>query len=138
MKRLLIMSVVVFSIILAWNVNAGPLVKGFYFIGLWQGIDPNDGSEVLRSITKNNDGTFNIIGSETFFHGCDGGRGIATGTGVLEDDVLISEDFTLECYDVGTYPGEIQYVPDRLNRTLEEHDMSGIFEPSILHRINKR
>ena len=143
MKRLLIMFIIVFSIIFASNVNAGGLFKGFYFIGLWQGTDPADGSEVLRSITKNSDGGFDIIGSEPYTGGCNGERGKITATGVLEAGVIVSEDFTLTCYNPPPTPGpftdmQVEYVPDRFNRTLLEVYQGGAgFPPVILHRISK-
>jgi hypothetical protein len=142
MNRLLIIFLIIFSIIFASNVNAGELSKGFYFIGLWQGIDPADGSEAQRSITLNRDGSFNIIGYETYFIGCEGGRGLITATGVLEGGVIFSDDFTLTCFGDNP-PGpftdiEVKYIPDKLNRTLKESFINSSFEPEILHKISKR
>ena len=140
MKRLLIMFIIVFSIIFASSVNAGGLFKGLYFIGLWQGTDPFDGSEVLRSITKNSDGSFDIIGSEPYTSGCDGERGKITATGVLEAGVIVSSDFTLTCYNgLGPFTGSVlEYAPDRFNRTLlEVYQGEAEFPPVILHRISK-
>jgi hypothetical protein len=142
MKRLLIMFIIAFSLIFASNVNAGQLFKGFYFIGLWQGTDPYDGSEVLRSITKNRAGGFDIIGSEPYTGGCIGERGKITATGVLDDGVIVSDDFTLTCYNPAPTPGpftaSVEYVPDRFNGTLlEVYQGEAEFGPVILHRISK-
>jgi hypothetical protein len=114
------------------------LKKNFDFAGLWQGVDHTDGSEVLRSIIKNNDGTFNIVGSETYFSGCNGGRGIITATAVLENGVLTSDDFTLECYDSATYVVDAVFVPDLENSTINESYEGDPFFPVILHRISKK
>ena len=136
MKRLLIMFIMIFSIIFASNVNAGD--RGFYFTGFWQGVD-HDGSEVLRSIVKNDEGTFDIIGSENYTSGCNGERGKITATGVLEAGVLTSINFTLTCYNgYGPFSAQVEYVPDRFNRTLlEVYHGAGEFLPVILHRISK-
>ena len=134
MKRIFVMLIVVFFMILTSIVSAGPLDKGFKFTGLWQGVDPLDGSEVLRSIVKNDAGTFDIIGSETYFTGCDGGRGKVTATAELEAGILVSNDLILECYDLPVYdPVPMNYIPDRSNDTLTEMTVP----PVILHRISK-
>ena len=134
MKSKLMMLIVVFSIILASNVNAGS--HGRYFTGLWQGIDPNDGSESLRSIVKNDEGTFDIIGTESYFSACNGPSGVVIGTGELEDgDILCT--ITIECIGGPTFEDiEQRYVPDRLNKTLLEVSTSG-YPTIILHRISR-
>ena len=140
MRRLFIISIVVFSIILASTVQAGGLFQKLYFIGLWEGIDNYDGSEAQRSITLNRDGTFNIIGQEPITSGCAGERGMVTATGVLEGGVINSDDFTLSCFnDNGPFgPGEVTYKPDKLNGTLIEDFPDSIFGPMVLHKISNR
>ena len=117
------------------------MTKKLYFIGLWEGIDGNDGSEAQRSITLNNDGTFSIIGQEPITSGCLGERGYVTGTGVLQDGVIVSYDFALFCYNgegpfVNMYA---TYTADKLNRTLIEDFPNAVqFEPMIMHKISNR
>ena len=60
------------------------------FLGLWEGIDPEDGSTVQISINDfNKDGVLEIVAREGYFTVCyDGiantqGRGTITGTGTL-------------------------------------------------------
>ena len=140
MRRLFIISIVVFSIILASTVQAGGLFPKLYFVGLWQGVDINDGSEAQRSITLNSDGTFNIIGQEPYTSGCEGERGMVTATGVLEGGVIITDNFMLICFnDNGPFgPGEATYTPDKLNGTLIEGFPDSIFSPMSLHKISNR
>ena len=135
MKRILLILIVVFSIILVSNVNADPPLQGSYFIGLWQGIDPNDGSESLRSIVKNDEGTFDIIGTETYFSACGGYPGVIEGTGELEDGVILCT-FNIRCLGGSTFTGSQEYVPDRRNNTLLEVSDSG-YPTIILHRISR-
>ena len=137
MKRLFTILIVVFSIILAGTVHAARWNKK-NFIGLWQGIDLYDGSEVLISITVNSARIFDIIWSESYIGSCGGGRGIVKGTGVLEDSVIISEDLTLTCFDgpiVG--PMRMEFVFDPLNGTLKVKIVDSQFDPTTLHRVNK-
>ena len=99
MKRLLAVLFLCFIIVFGMTALAGDYFpKKFYFIGLWQGIDLTDGSEIQRSITYNRDGTFTILGYETFYTGCVGGRGIVEATGALQEGVIVSYDFELNCF----------------------------------------
>ena len=141
MKQLSKTAIIVFFVILASTVHAGELSKKLYFVGLWEGIDDNDGSESQRSITLNSDGTFKIIGQEPFVIGCEG-RGMVTGTGVLEDNIIIVNDFLVTCFNdppSGPYPDIARYIPNRLNGTLiEDFPNSSEFLPINLHRISRR
>ena len=111
--------------------------RGMYFVGLWQGIDPLDGSEVLRSITIDDYWKFQIKGTETYFKSCKSDRGIVEATGFIYNSVLITEDFTLKCLEDGkNFFIDVEYVPDRKNGTLVEV-IGGDFPPVILHRIDK-
>lgn len=110
-----------------------------FFIGLWQGIDPLDGSEALRSITIDEDGKFQIIGYESYYNGCGSDRGIVKATGNLDNGVLVTDYFSLECYESGIiYDGIfVEYIRDKKNGTLIE-SIGGGFPPVILHRVNTK
>ena len=141
MKRWITISIVVFSIIIASNAQADGFLQKFYFVGLWQGIDDFDGSEVQRSITLNNDGTFNIIGQEPYTNFCGNKRGKVTGTGRLEGGLIISDDFTITCYDPPKQSDEytVEYRPDKLNGTLIVNAPAfPQFPETILHKISNR
>jgi hypothetical protein len=140
MRRLFIISIVVFSIILSSTVQAGGLFQKLYFVGLWQGVDISDGSEAQRSITLNSDGTFNIIGQEPYTSGCNGERGMVTATGVLEGGVIITDDFMLICFNgYGPFgPFDATYTPDKRNGTLKEGFPDSISSPTSLHKISNR
>jgi hypothetical protein len=140
MKRLFIISLVVFSITLASTVQAGGLFQKLYFVGLWEGIDEFDGSEAQRSITLNSNGTFKIIGQESNIIGCHG-RGMLTGTGVLEDGIINVDDFEITCDDTTYGPWldeKATYKPNKLNGTLIEVFPDSEFLPMNLHKISKR
>jgi hypothetical protein len=129
---------ILLSIIFVPFVGADFHQRGMYFVGLWQGVDPLDGSEVLRSITIDDYWKFQIKGTETYFSGCKSDRGIVEATGFIYNGVLITEEFTLKCFEDGKILFiDVEYVPDRKNGTLVEV-IRGDFPPVILHRIDTR
>lgn len=145
MKHVIIMLFVVLSIILGSSANADSFDRGFRFIGLWQGVDPDDGSEVQRSITLNHDGDFSILGYESYYTGCVGRRGVVTATGTFTRGKLVAEDFTLSCfprneedYPPGPFSVPVEYTYNLLNGTLLETYLNGDFIPEILHKISRR
>ena len=109
---------------------------------MWQGVDPVDGSEVLRSIIKNKDHTFSLIGTETHFVGCN--RGKVEGTGGMENGIIVFDTYRLVCFgedysssdDDISYPLDVKIIPDRLNRTITE-DYGPDWPAVVLHRISK-
>jgi hypothetical protein len=144
MKHVLIVLFIALSIVLVTNTEAGSFDRGLYFTGLWQGIDPIDSGEMLRSITRNRDGTFLIIGMESYFIGCDGDRGKVVGAGVLDGNVIVSSDLTLICYgddyfddtDDELYPCPMEIEADRFNRTIIEDYESPMFPSAVLHKVS--
>jgi len=140
MKRLFTIFFVILSLIIVSPVHAGGILYKLSFVGLWQGIDESDGSEAVRSITLNDDGTFNIIGQEPYTSGCEGERGMITATGVLTDGIIMSDNFTLTCFNgEGPFTVTATYELNKLNGTLiEDIPYISDFGPMILHKISKR
>lgn len=103
------------------------------FTGLWEGVDPQDGGNQMRSITRNEDGTFSLIGRDTYLSTCDGSElGVITGTGAVENGVLKAKE-TVTCFNNGqSVTLEASYVPDRKNGTLTNLTSLGI-PPIVLH-----
>jgi hypothetical protein len=69
------------------------------FVGYWMGIDPLDGGDSRRGITRNNDRTFSVIGRDTVFTLCDGtDRAIVTvGDATVVGPALVSDNFVITC-----------------------------------------
>jgi len=69
------------------------------FVGYWMGIDPLDGGDSRRGITRNDDGTFSVIGRDTVFTLCDGtDRAIITvGDAAVARSALVSDDLVITC-----------------------------------------
>jgi hypothetical protein len=110
--------------------------RGNPFTGLWEGIDPQDGGNQLRSIIRNEDGTFSLIGRDTYLSTCEGSElGVITGTGAIEDGVLKAKE-TVTCFNNGrSVTLEASYVLDRKDGTLINLTSLGI-PPIILHQTS--
>jgi len=138
--RLIIVSILVLMIAVPiCSADSGKNKKKF--IGMWQGIDPLDGSEALRSITLDDDGIYNIVGYESFYNGCYSAtgnpRGIVEATGSVEDGVLITDYFALKCQNGPVYDDiSVEYIRDKKNGTIIE-SIGGGFPPVILHKVSK-
>ena len=112
--------------------------KTLPIVGLWEGIDFDDGASHLRSIRLNEDGTFSVSGNATYFMLCDGtDRGLINGTGVVENGVLKTK-VSLTCFNDGrVIEGlESQYLLDRKNGTLTEQRGFEVTPPIIFHLIS--
>ena len=74
------------------------------FTGYWMGIDPLDGGDSRRAITRGDDRTFDMIGRDTVFTLCDGtDRAIVTLAGAkAKGSALVSDDFTITCTNNGS------------------------------------
>lgn len=124
------------------NVSAG---NGNFFLGFWEGIDPQDGSSVQLSITDlDRDKEFTIILTDSFFKTCfvaainTQGRGIVKATGTLKDKFVIESNAEITCVnddlsDVGPVPFILVISRNSKSDTLEIKFPGA---PSILvHRI---
>jgi hypothetical protein len=69
------------------------------FVGYWMGIDPLDGGDSRRGITRSGERTFSVIGRDTVFTLCDGtDRAIVTvDDATLVGSALVSDDLVITC-----------------------------------------
>jgi hypothetical protein len=69
------------------------------FVGYWMGIDPLDGGDSRRGITRGGGGRLALIGRDTVFTLCDGtDRAIVTDTGLtVAGRTLVSDSFVISC-----------------------------------------
>jgi hypothetical protein len=123
--------------------EAGSAPSPRQFVGYWMGIDPLDGGDSRRGITRNDDGTFSIIGRDTVFTLCDGtDRAIVT----LSDATVVgsrwvSDNFLIRCTNDGsTVRLKVRY--DVIGRNIvRETVTSQAGEPVdkiIFHRVSER
>ena len=84
-----------------------------FFLGLWEGIDPLDGSTVLASFTNlDKDDTIELAWTESFFTLCEGANGYITGTGTVGEDGILRVDEMFTCFNTEeTIEGIGSYEP---------------------------
>jgi hypothetical protein len=111
------------------------------FVGLWEGIDPVDGGDSLRSITCFEDRSCQLAATDSVITLCGGGAGFASGTGGFDGDELAFLDAVLACPSGETVNLSISYERDRRNRTLVETVVvgnTGTTLPNIvLHKVSR-
>jgi hypothetical protein len=111
------------------------------FVGLWEGIDPVDGGDSLRSITCDRDRTCKLAATDSVITLCGGVPGFAGGTGGLEGNELVFPDVVLACTDGTEVQLSMRYERDWLNRTLVETTTvvdTGTTLPNIVfHKVSR-
>jgi hypothetical protein len=116
-----------------------PLFGPRWFVGLWEGIDPVDGGDALRSITCAMDRTCTLAVTDSVITLCGGGPAFAGGTGGLDGDQLVFPEVVLTCPDGTEVELAVSYERDSLNRTLVETAMVGdrTLPNIVFHKISR-
>ena len=109
------------------------------FVGLWEGIDPVDGGDSLRSITCDRDGSCKLAATDSVITLCGSGPAFVGGTGALEGGQLVFADAVLTCPDGRTVDLVIRFERDPLNRTLVETTTVGdrTLPNIVFHNISR-
>ena len=81
--RILSLSLVAFSFLMTPSAQAGQKQRS-QFLGIWEGVDEQDGSLIEALISKGGKNEFKFLWYETYWRTCDGGRAIFKGTGSLK------------------------------------------------------
>ena len=107
MKRFSLSTLVVMGL-LAWAfaAAAGNGGSGKRFLGLWQGIDPLDGSSQTVEISPGADGGFGLLWAESYWTVCDGRRAVLEGTGETAsgDRNTLVFQMAVTCFDPESVP----------------------------------
>ena len=109
------------------------------FLGIWEGIDPTDGSAQQILISGGDNGVFKLLWYETFWSICEGKRGVTNGTGELADKDTLVVDIVISCFDP-----DADVVADTVTFELVGKDMllatagSGVFVDHPLFRVSNR
>ena len=141
MKRIsIIVLILLTAVSLASLVSADGDNSNGYFIGLWEGMDINDGSLRTISITDNErDGVYAVSIYDTYWSLCGENRGAYHGTGTVGSDGWLHVNGTLNCHPSGTSTSlAIAYRPVRFSDTLIEEPGNEFLESGNLHRISNR
>ena len=117
--------------------------KAGLFTGLWEGVDPQDGSGVQSSISDiDQDGVFEIILRDTFFTFCkdvgaNGEFGIVMSTGTIGEDGILRSEGTLTCDNGQEIMIGPAYKPVKKGAILVLTPDDPGTPPIILHRVSQ-
>jgi len=113
------------------------------FVGYWMGIDPLDGGDSRRGITRNEDGTFSLILRDTVFTLCDNtDRALGTfSDGVIDHSALTSDNLVIKCFNTGatvTLKYHSEFIDKNILReTVTQQDGTPVDE-IIFHRVGQQ
>jgi hypothetical protein len=110
------------------------------FLGLWEGVDINDGSKRTISITDiDGDGAFEVMSRDTFWTLCNGDRGLESATGRVRRDGVLETEGLVTCFD-GAPPLPIRQTYELLRRegSLLATPQSATLVPIVLHRVSSK
>ncbi|MDX1440536.1 MAG: hypothetical protein R3284_11610 [Rubricoccaceae bacterium] len=112
------------------------------FLGLWEGVDINDGSKRTISITDlDGDGTFEVMARDSFWTLCNGDRGLESATGRVGRDGVLETHGLVTCFD-GAPPQRVQQTYEFVRRedTLlaTPHGTMPTLRSIVLHRVSSR
>lgn len=141
MKRFSIIVIVLLAaVFLVSMVSADSGGSARYFVGLWEGVDPNDGSRRTVSISDNDrDGVYDVAQYDTFWTLCGDDRGLAIGTAVVGSGGVLNFTGSLTCLTSGTtVPFNVDYEAVRHSDILVEIPLGVPLEPATLHRTSTR
>ncbi|MEJ2085351.1 MAG: hypothetical protein P8Y44_06700 [Acidobacteriota bacterium] len=139
MNRLLIAVAMVTAFINPWAATgADPRSLEHNFLGLWEGVDVNDGSKRTISITDHeNDGVFEVASRDTFWTLCNGDRGLEIASGVVDDEGILVTEGVVNCFDDPTQlPIQQTYEYSRRSDTLVATPLGTGLIPITLHRVS--
>jgi hypothetical protein len=123
--------------------KARKLSSARQLVGYWMGIDPLDGGDSRRGITRNDDRAFSVIGRDTVFTLCDGtDRAIVTvSDAIVVGSALVSDNLLITCTNTdSTVELKVRYdVIDRniIRETVTTQSGEPVDE-IIFHRVSER
>lgn len=137
MKRSWILSLVALVLALtAVGANRGSSNR--QFLGLWEGVDVNDGSLRAISITdRDKNGVLEVAARDSFWTLCDGDRGLELATGGVRGDGVLETDGLVTCFEGGEEVSVQQtYEYSRREDTLFATPGGTSLVPITLHRVS--
>jgi hypothetical protein len=110
------------------------------FLGLWEGVDINDGSKRTISITdRDGDGMFQVASRDTFWTLCNGDRGLELAEGRVRPDGVLETIGLVSCFDGAPGIQVVQtYEFSRRDDTLLATPHGTTLQPITLHRVSER
>ena len=103
----------VIILVLAWGASIAMAAPGYptEFTGVWQGVDPDDGSLQTLTITETERRAVQVLVHDTWFTLCGGDRGLGKGLGILiSPKILDVQDYALTCQNGETKAGPTRFT----------------------------
>ncbi|HSF14120.1 MAG TPA: hypothetical protein VLK65_01050 [Vicinamibacteria bacterium] len=109
------------------------------FLGLWEGVDVNDGSKRTISITDHDrDSVVEVAARDTYWTLCDGDRGIELAKGGVRHDGVLATDGLVTCFETAVEISVLQtYELSQRDDTLFATPHGTSLIPITLHRVSK-
>ena len=109
------------------------------FLGLWEGVDVNDGSQRTISITdRDSDGQVEVDSHDTYWTLCAGDRGLERATGSVLRDGVLETTGLVTCFDSGVQvPVTQTYELSRRDDTLLATPHGTSLTAITLHRVSE-
>ena len=135
-------TIITFIALLAVTVGAsgqGRGVSDHEFLGLWEGVDVNDGSKRTISITDHDqDGIFEVSSRDTYWTLCDSDRGLEQATGGVRRDGVLATNGLVTCFTNSIEIPVFQtYELSQLEDTLLATPWGTSLMPITLHRVSE-
>lgn len=114
-----------------------------HFLGLWEGVDVNDGSKRSISITdRDRDGIFEVAARDTYWTLCQGDRGLEAAMGSIRYDGVLETEGLVTCWDEsGGIETQVkvtqEYQYSRRANTLYATAVGTGLIPITLHRVSE-
>ena len=114
--------------------------SGKRFRGLWEGIDPTDGSSQKISISGGAKGVFSLLWSESYWTVCDGRRAVLRGVGERDPNERNTLVFQMKitCFDPEEFPVEDTITFRLVGQNMVLASAPGAFTDLPFYRVSHR
>ena len=108
------------------------------FSGLWEGVDPGNGSLTQRQITCEKNNSCFVLGASSFWSFCGSARGLLSGEGLIEGKELKIPGFTLKCTEGDRQISvDTTFSLDLRNRELFEQTVNPDINPITFNQVSR-
>ncbi len=118
-------------------VSADTQAREAALTGLWQGVDSVDGSLRTLSIEDlDGDGTYEVLGHDSYWSLCEGSRGLERASGKVGEDGILRVAGSIHCASGKAVDIETTFTPQGSSGALLEEVVGQPFK-TLLFRIGK-
>ena len=132
--------VILMGLVVTMGAGARDQSSNRIFLGLWEGVDINDGSKRTISITdRAGDGMFEVASRDTFWSLCNDDHGLELAEGPVRPDGVLETTGLVTCFDGAPgVPVQQTYEFSRQEDTLLATPHGTTLQAITLHRVSER